>query len=157
MLDSDTPAKPRVILLADDDPDDIDMTRRALTKNDLGVEIFTVGDGEELVDFLNHRGAHAPPARSPTPSLILLDLNMPKMDGREALAKIKSDPKLQPIPVVVMTTSTAEQDILRAYELGSNSFISKPITLAELVDITKVLGQYWFEVVKLPKPAERET
>jgi len=146
-----------VILLADDDPDDIDMTRRALAKNNLGAEIYTVGDGEELIDFLNHRGAHAPPARSPRPSLILLDLNMPKMDGREALAQIKSDPKLQPIPVVVMTTSTADQDIARAYELGSNSFISKPITLAELVDITKVLGQYWFEIVKLPKPSENET
>jgi len=156
MPDSNIPAKPKVILLADDDPDDIEMTRRALTKNDLGLEIFTVGDGEELVDFLNHRGAHAPPARSPTPSLILLDLNMPKMGGREALAKIKSDPKLRSIPVVVMTTSTAEQDILRAYELGSNAFISKPITLAELVDITKVLGQYWFGIVKLPKPSENE-
>ncbi|MEI9942135.1 MAG: response regulator [Pseudomonadota bacterium] len=148
--------RPTVILLADDDPDDIDMTRRALTKNNLGDEIYTVGDGEELLDFLNHRGASAPPARSPRPTLILLDLNMPKMDGREALAKIKSDPQLHQIPVVVMTTSTAEQDITRAYELGSNSFISKPITLAELVDMTKVLGQYWFEIVKLPKPSESQ-
>jgi CheY-like chemotaxis protein len=142
-----------VILLADDDPDDLEMTRRALAKNDFGAEVFTVRDGEELLDFLNHRGACAPPARSPTPSLILLDLNMPKMDGREALAKIKSDPQLSRIPVVIMTTSTADQDIARAYELGSNSFISKPITLAELVDITKVLGQYWFEIVKLPSPS----
>jgi CheY-like chemotaxis protein len=116
-----------------------------------------VRDGEELLDFLNHRGACAPPARSPTPSLILLDLNMPKMDGREALAMIKSDPELSRIPVVVMTTSTADQDIARAYELGSNSFISKPITLPELIDITKVLGQYWFEIVKLPKPSDSQT
>jgi two-component system, response regulator len=145
-------ARPNVILLADDDPDDLEMTQRALAKNNMDAEIYTVRDGEELLDFLNHRGACAPPARSPTPSLILLDLNMPKMDGREALAKIKSDPKLSRIPVVVMTTSTADQDIARAYELGSNSFISKPITLNELADITKVLGQYWFEVVKLPKP-----
>ena len=150
-------ARPNVILLADDDPDDIEMTRRALTKNELDVEVYTVGDGEELVDFLNHRGAYAPPARSPTPSLILLDLNMPKMDGREALTMLKSDPKLQPIPVVVMTTSTAAQDIARAYELGSNSFISKPITLAELVGITKILGQYWFGVVKLPKSPDSPT
>ncbi len=154
MFNSSRPPRPNVILLADDDPDDIEMTRRALTKNNVGVEIYTVGDGEELVDFLNHSGAYAPPARSPTPSLILLDLNMPKMDGREALAKIKSDAKLRPIPVVVMTTSTAEQDIVRAYELGSNSFISKPITLAELVDITKVLVQYWFEISKLPRRSE---
>jgi CheY-like chemotaxis protein len=157
MPDSAIPPRPHVILLADDDPDDIEMTRRALAKNDLGAELYTVGDGEELLDFLNHRGACAPPARSPTPSLILLDLNMPKMDGREALAEIKSDPKLHRIPVVVMTTSTAEQDIARAYDLGSNSFISKPITLAELVDITKVLGQYWFEIVKLPKASESRT
>ena len=150
-------ARPNVILLADDDPDDIEMTRRALTKNELDVEIYTVGDGEELVDFLNHRGVYAPPARSPTPSLILLDLNMPKMDGREALATIKSDPKLAPIPVVVMTTSTAAQDIARAYELGSNSFISKPITLAELVGITKTLGQYWFGVVTLPNAPDSPT
>jgi CheY-like chemotaxis protein len=151
------PPRAHVILLADDDPDDIDMTRRALTKNNVDVEIYTVGDGEELVDFLNHRGSFAPAARSPTPSLILLDLNMPKMDGREALANIKADPKLRPIPVVVMTTSTAQQDIARAYELGSNSFISKPITLAELVDITKVLVQYWFEIVKLPRRSENQT
>jgi CheY-like chemotaxis protein len=150
-------ARPNVILLVDDDPDDLDMTRRALIKNNFDAEIFTVRDGEELLDFLNHRGACAPPARSPTPSLILLDLNMPKMDGREALAMIKSDPELSRIPVVVMTTSTADQDIARAYELGSNSFISKPITLPELIDITKVLGQYWFEIVKLPKPSDSQT
>ncbi|MEO7036842.1 MAG: response regulator [Polyangiaceae bacterium] len=143
-------AKNGVILLADDDPDDVHMTRRALQRNNLDGEVYTVGDGEELLDFLHHRGKFAPPALSPTPALVLLDLNMPKMDGREALAQIKSDRTLARIPVVVMTTSTAEQDILRAYELGSNSFISKPITLAELVDVTRVLGEYWFQVVSLP-------
>ncbi|MEO8900847.1 MAG: response regulator [Polyangiaceae bacterium] len=143
-------AKNGVILLADDDPDDVHMTRRALQRNNLDGEVYTVGDGEELLDFLHHRGKFAPPALSPKPALILLDLNMPKMDGREALAQIKSDRTLSRIPVVVMTTSTAEQDILRAYELGSNSFISKPITLAELVDVTRVLGEYWFQVVSLP-------
>ena len=150
-------SKSAVILLADDDPDDLEMTRRALLKNNLPAEIFTVGDGEELLDFLRHVGKFAPPARSPTPALILLDLNMPKMDGREALAQIKADKALHRIPVVVMTTSTAEQDIVRAYELGSNSFISKPITLAELVDVTKVLGQYWFQVVKLPQVSGNRT
>lgn len=143
-------AKNGVILLADDDPDDVHMTRRALQRNNLGGELYTVGDGEELLDFLHHRGKFAPPALSPTPALVLLDLNMPKMDGREALAEMKSNRMLARIPVVVMTTSTAEQDILRAYELGSNSFISKPITLAELVDVTRVLGEYWFQVVRLP-------
>jgi len=157
MSGSTIPPKPYVILLADDDPDDIEMTRRALTKSNLGLEIHTVGDGEELLDFLNHGGAYALPARSPTPSLILLDLNMPKMDGREVLAKIKSDPNLCQIPVVIMTTSSAQQDIARAYQLGCNSFISKPITLAELVDITKVLGQYWFGITKLPRARENGT
>lgn len=150
-------SKSAVILLADDDPDDLEMTRRALAKSNCVAEIFTVRDGEELLDFLHHRGNFAPPARSPTPALILLDLNMPKMDGREALAQIKADKALHRIPVVVMTTSTAEQDIVRAYELGSNSFISKPITLAELVDVMKVLGQYWFQVVKLPQVSGNRT
>ncbi len=143
-------AKSEVILLVDDDPDDLHMTRRALEKNGFSRDVYSVGDGEELLDFLRHAGKFAPPALAPTPALILLDLNMPKMDGREALAEIKADKNLHRIPVVVMTTSTAEQDILRAYDLGSNSFISKPITLTELVEVTRVLGQYWFQVVKLP-------
>ena len=142
------------ILLADDDPDDLNMMRRALAKNEWAYDLHTVGDGEELLDFLRHTGKWAPPARSPRPSLILLDLNMPKMDGREALAEIKSDPNLHPIPVVVMTTSTAEQDIFTAYDLGTNSFLSKPITLPELVEMTRALGQYWFDTVKLPRLGE---
>lgn len=145
-----TGAKGPVILLADDDKDDLDMTRRALMKNDLAGDFYTVDDGEELLDFLHHRGKFAPPALSPTPQLILLDLNMPKMDGREALREIKSHPELHRIPVVVMTTSAAPQDVTRAYELGGNSFITKPVTLPELVEVTRVLGQYWFSVVKLP-------
>ncbi len=139
-----------VILLADDDKDDLDMTLRALTKNELAGDFYTVHDGEELLDFLHHRGKFAPPALSPTPQLILLDLNMPKMDGREALREIKSHPEFHRIPVVVMTTSAAQQDVTRAYDLGSNSFITKPVTLAELVEVTRVLGQYWFSIVKLP-------
>ena len=143
-------SKGKVILLVDDDPDDLHMTRRALEKNGFSSDVYSVADGEELLDFLRHTGKFAPPALSPTPALILLDLNMPKMDGREALAEIKADKELHRIPVVIMTTSAAEQDILRAYELGTNSFISKPITLAELVEVTRVLGQYWFQIVKLP-------
>lgn len=147
---SNSAKRSRVILLADDDPDDVQMTRRALEKNQLGDELYTVGDGEELLDFLYHRGKFTAPASSPTPALVLLDLNMPKMDGREALAGMRSDPSLRRIPVVVMTTSTAEKDIDRAYDIGANSFISKPITLTELVEVTRVVGLYWFEVVKLP-------
>jgi CheY-like chemotaxis protein len=145
-------AKPIIILLADDDAEDREMTRKAFDRNRLANEFYTVADGEELLDFLHHRGAYAPPALSPTPGLILLDLNMPRMDGREALAAIKADPALRRIPVVVMTTSQAEQDITRSYDLGTNSFISKPITLGGLVDVARVLGHYWFQIVSLPEP-----
>lgn len=151
-MEPDSP-RPIVILLADDDADDREMTSKALQTNELASELFMVEDGEQLLDYLHHRGAFAPPARSPTPGLILLDLNMPKMDGREALAAIKADPTLRRIPVVVMTTSQAEQDISRTYDLGSNSYITKPITLAGLIEVTKVLGQYWFQIVKLPTSA----
>lgn len=146
-------AKAVVILLADDDADDREMTRKALAKNRLVNEVYEVVDGEELLDFLRHRGRYAPPALSPRPGLILLDLNMPRKDGREALAEIKADPALRRIPVVVMTTSKAEEDIFRMYDLGSNSFISKPITLTALVDVMIVLGQYWFQIVTLPEAA----
>jgi CheY-like chemotaxis protein len=140
-----------VILLADDDADDREMTRKALAKNHLANDLYEVADGEELLDYLHHRGRYAPPALSPTPGLILLELNMPKKDGREALAEIKSAPALRRIPVVVMTTSKAEEDIIRMYDLGTNSFISKPITLPALIEVTLVLGQYWFQIVTLPE------
>ena len=141
---------PAGILLADDDAEDREMTRKALEKNCLASEFHAVEDGEELLDYLNHRGKYAPPAESPTPGLILLDLNMPKMDGREALAAIKSDPLLRRIPVVVMTTSKAQEDIFRTYDLGCSSFISKPISFESLEEVTMVLGKYWFQIVTLP-------
>lgn len=147
-------AKPIVILLADDDEEDREMALKALNRADVADEIFTVSDGEELLDFLNHRGRYESPAMSPTPGLILLDLNMPKKDGREALAEIKADPALRRIPVVVMTTSLAERDILHTYNLGSNSYISKPASMDELVDVMAALGHYWFQVVRLPSSAE---
>lgn len=142
-----------VILLADDDAEDREMTRRALEAHDLAGDLYTVANGEELLDYLHHAGAFAPPARSPVPALILLDLNMPKKDGREALREIKADPALRHIPVVVMTTSQAHQDVDRTYELGTNSYISKPITYPELVEVMRVLGLYWFKIVNLPRPA----
>jgi two-component system, response regulator len=142
-----------VILLADDDADDREMTAKALQKNRLANDFYAVADGVELMDFLHHRGRYAPPALSPTPGLILLDLNMPKKDGREALAEIKADSTLRRIPVVVITTSKAEEDVVRAYELGGASFISKPITLPGLVEAMSVLGKYWFQIVTLPEAA----
>ena len=109
-------------------------------------------DGEELLDYLRRRGKYADPKESPRPGLVLLDLNMPRKDGREALREIKSDPKLRDIPVVVLTTSKAEEDIARSYNLGVNSYITKPVKFSALVEVMKALGKYWFEIVELPGP-----
>jgi CheY-like chemotaxis protein len=144
------PPKPIAILLADDDPDDCLLAREALAESHLMNDLYVVGDGEELLDFLRHQGEYADPAAAPRPGLILLDLNMPRKDGREALREIKSDPALRRIPVVVLTTSQAEEDIYRTYDLGVNSFISKPVTFDGLVKVMKHLGRYWFEIVELP-------
>lgn len=145
---------PVVILLADDDPEDRLLTLRALKRSRLRNEIYTVEDGQELMDYLYRRGPYADPARSPRPGLILLDLNMPRKDGREALQEIKSDSMLRRIPVVVLTTSNAEADILRSYDLGVNAFITKPVTFEELVRVLQVLGDFWFEIVRLPSVDE---
>lgn len=146
--------EPVVILLADDDPEDRLLTLRALKRSRLRNEIYTVEDGQELMDYLYQRGPYADPARSPRPGLILLDLNMPRKDGREALQEIKSDSMLRRIPVVVLTTSNAEADILRSYDLGVNAFITKPVTFEELVRVLQVLGDFWFEIVRLPSVDE---
>lgn len=138
------------ILMADDDPDDRLLAQQAMLEYRVKNGFYFVEDGEELMDFLYHRGKYTDPATAPRPGLILLDLNMPRKDGREALAEIKADPDLRRIPVIVMTTSKAEEDILRSYDLGVNSYITKPVTFDSLVDIIKVLGKYWFEIVELP-------
>src|SRR5438270_928526 len=138
------------ILLADDDPDDRQMTQEALAESRLANELHMVEDGEELLDYLNRRNKYADMAKEPLPGLILLDLNMPRKDGREALKEIKANPDLRRIPVVVLTTSKAEEDILRTYDLGVNSYITKPVTFDSMVDTIKVLGRYWFEIVELP-------
>jgi CheY-like chemotaxis protein len=139
-----------VILMADDDEDDRLMAKEAFTEVKLLNYFHTVENGEELMEYLNRRGKYADPAVSPRPGLILLDLNMPKKDGRQALKEIKADPSLRSIPIVVLTTSKAEEDILRSYDLGVNSFIVKPVTFEGLVDIMKTLTKYWFEIVELP-------
>ncbi len=136
-----------VILLADDDPDDRAFTLRALRQNRLSNDVHTVEDGEELMDFLNRRGSYTD---APRPDVILLDLNMPRMDGREALEQIKSDPTLRKIPVVVLTTSEADQDIVQTYDLGVNAFVTKPVTFDGLVNAIKVMSDFWFEIVRLP-------
>lgn len=143
-------ARPIVILMADDDPDDRLLAQEAMAESRLRNDFRFVENGVELLDYLNRRGAFADPAASPLPGLILLDLNMPKMDGREALRQIRADPALRRIPVVVMTTSREQADVTRTYELGVNSFIVKPVTFEGMVEVMKALGKYWFEIVELP-------
>jgi CheY-like chemotaxis protein len=142
------------ILLADDDEEDRSMTIDALRERRVANEIRCVEDGQELVDYLFRRGPYADAATSPKPGLILLDLNMPRKDGREALAEMKTNPSLRSIPVVVLTTSRAEEDIVRTYDLGVNSFISKPVTFNGLVDAMDVFSRYWLEIVELPAASE---
>lgn len=138
------------ILMADDDEEDRELTREALSDARLSNEMRFVADGQELLDYLRREGDYADGADAPEPGIILLDLNMPKKDGREALEEIKSDPALRHIPVVVLTTSKAEEDIFRTYDLGVNSFITKPVTFAGLVEVMRVWSRYWFEIVDLP-------
>jgi CheY-like chemotaxis protein len=145
-----TSKEPIVILMADDDSDDRLLTKRALEASRVVNDLRFVEDGEELMDYLLQRGGYADSDAAPRPGLILLDLNMPRKDGREALAEIKKDPALHRIPVVVMTTSKAEEDVLRSYDLGANSYITKPVTFERLVELMKTLGTYWVEFVKLP-------
>ncbi len=144
-----------VILLADDDADDRMLTTRALKRNRLANEIRTVEDGEELMDYLRRRKAYAEEGAAPQPGLILLDLNMPRKDGREALQEIKTDPVLRRIPVVVLTTSEADQDILKSYDLGVNAFVTKPVTFDGLAGAIQRLGDFWFEIVKFPPQHEK--
>lgn len=140
-----------VILMADDDPADVRLTQKALEECHLKNDFRHVSDGQELLDYLNRRGRFADPATSPRPGLILLDLNMPGMDGRTALAHLKADADLRRIPVVILTTSKAEEDVLRSYDLGANSFVSKPVTFDGLVDVVRTLDTYWFQLVALPR------
>ncbi len=148
------PVKTHVILMADDDADDRLLAQDALQESELEGQLHFVENGEDLMDYLFHRGKYEQPGTAPRPGLILLDLNMPRKDGREALREIKADPDLGRIPVVVLTTSKADTDIGGIYELGANSFISKPVKFDALVRIMKVLGEYWFQTVELPAPKQ---
>ena len=138
------------ILMADDDADDRLLARDALIESRLVNDLYLVADGQELMDYLRRQGKYEDPSTSPRPGVILLDLNMPRKDGFEALAEIRSDPSLRQIPVVILTTSKTEEDIYRGYDLGANSFVTKPVTFEGLVEAMKALGQYWFEIVELP-------
>jgi CheY-like chemotaxis protein len=140
------------ILLADDDEDDRELTREALQDARLANQMRFVVDGQDLMDYLRQQGRYAD-GSAPRPGVILLDLNMPKKDGREALAEIKADPVLRKIPVVILTTSRDEEDVLRSYDLGCSSFITKPVTFAGLVEVMRTWTRYWFEIVALPESA----
>jgi CheY-like chemotaxis protein len=141
--------------LADDDADDRMMAKDAMEECRLANDLHFVSDGEELMDYLNRRGDYAKLIDAPRPGMILLDLNMPKKDGREALEEIKADPELRSIPIVVLTTSKAEEDVFRTYDLGVSSYITKPVTFDGLVAVMKSLGKYWFEIVELPTHRNR--
>jgi CheY-like chemotaxis protein len=142
--------EPIIVLYADDDPEDRLLVKDAWEESRVANELHFVEDGEDLMDYLHRRGKYEHLADTRLPGMILLDLNMPKMDGREALAQIKGDARLKRIPTVVLTTSKAEEDILRAYGLGVSSFIVKPVTFKSLVDLTLAFSRYWFEIVELP-------
>jgi CheY-like chemotaxis protein len=143
--------KPIVILMADDDEEDRMLVKDALEENKLRNVLQFAENGEELMNYLYNRGKFSDKNKHPRPGLILLDLNMPKKDGREALKEIKSDDQLKMIPVVILTTSKAEEDVLKTYNLGVSSFITKPVTFGSLVDTMKTLSKYWFEIVELPQ------
>jgi CheY-like chemotaxis protein len=151
MSPSDRRSHPITILMADDDEEDCQLTRDALQDSRLANQMRFVGDGQELLDYLRRQGRYGDASvDAPRPGIILLDLNMPKLDGREALAEIKGDESLRRIPVVILTTSSDESDVLRSYNLGVNSFITKPVTFEGLVEVMRTWSRYWLEIVELP-------
>ncbi|MFG3231363.1 response regulator [Streptomyces antibioticus] len=141
-------ATPVDVLLVEDDPGDELMTREAFEDNKIGNTLHVVRDGEEALDFIYQRGAHT---GAPRPDLILLDLNLPKYDGRQVLEKIKSDPALAHIPVVVLTTSAAEEDILRSYKLHANAYVTKPVDLDQFIAAVRQIDDFFVQVVRLPR------
>ncbi len=138
------------MLCAEDDPDDRMLMRDAIAECDFLDGVQFVDDGADLLAYLRRQGSYADPERSPRPGIVVLDLNMPRVDGREALRQIKGDPDLRSIPVVILTTSSAPSDIATTYQFGASSFITKPSSYSELVNVVAELRRYWFETVRLP-------
>ena len=147
-------AKSATILLVEDDRGDQELTRRALDEGKIRNDLRIVEDGEEALAYLFRRGKYKDPATSPRPDLLLLDLNLPRVDGREVLEQIRADSKLRRMAVVVLTTSRREEDILRSYELGCNSFITKPVDINQFIRVIQALERYWFQIVVLPPKTE---
>jgi CheY-like chemotaxis protein len=144
------PEHPLEILLVEDNPNDVMIARRALTRGLVQHRLSVVRDGQEALDFLFRRGNFADVERAPRPDLILLDLNLPRVDGFEVLRAIKSDAQLRRIPVIMLTTSEREEDVTNSYVLGANTFISKPVEFDRFLNIIRVLHEYWGQVAKLP-------
>jgi CheY-like chemotaxis protein len=142
-----TTIKPVEILLVEDSPSDADLTEEALSDGKVLNHLHWVEDGVEALAFLRRQGKYT---KAPRPDLILLDLNLPKKDGREVLAQIKADPSLKRIPVVILSTSAAERDILRTYELNANCYVTKPIDLEQFISVVKLIEEFWLALVKLP-------
>ena len=147
-------ARPAVILLVEDDPGDQELTIRALKEGKIRNRLFIVQDGEEAIEYLFRRGRYAAPEASPRPDLILLDLNMPKLDGRQVLFELQNHPDFSRMVVVVLTTSKQEEDILKSYDLGVKSFVTKPLDFESFLDVVRGLKEYWFQVVVLPPRKE---
>lgn len=141
------PSRPIEVLLVEDNPGDVRLTREALREGKVRNNLYVAEDGIEALAFLRREGAHTEAVR---PDLILLDLNLPRMDGREVLEVIKGDPSLRNIPVVVLTSSEAEQDIVRAYDLHANCYVTKPVDLDQFITVVKSIESFWFTIVKLP-------
>jgi CheY-like chemotaxis protein len=146
-METDVRVKLVEVLLVEDNPGDVRLTREALKDGRVANRLHVVGDGAEALEFLRRQGRFAD---APRPDLILLDLNLPRMSGREVLARIKGDPALRRIPVVILTTSKAEEDILRAYDLHANSFITKPVDLDRFLAVVRLIEDYWLAIVQLP-------
>jgi len=140
--------KPVNILLVEDNPGDVRLIKESLENDKFSHHLYVVGDGEEAMDFLHQKGKYS---EAPYPDLVLLDLNLPRKDGREVLAEIKKDPKLKKIPIVVLTTSDAEQDILVTYESHANCYITKPVNLEQFIKVVRSIEDFWFMIVKLPQ------
>lgn len=145
------PSKTLRILLVEDNPHDIEIARRAFSKSNTELTLMVVSYGQDALDYLNHRGKFHPPDISPRPSLILLDLNLPRMNGLEVLKKIKNTPHLQSIPVIILTASERNEDIAPSYALGANTYIQKPIKFSDFLDIAKGIQKYWADVASLPE------
>ncbi len=146
--------QPKVILMAEDDDDDFLLATDALREARFVNALMRVRDGQELLDYLRRKAPYHDNEKYPMPAVVLLDLNMPRVDGRTALREIKADQNLRHVPIIVLTTSHAEEDIVRSYEFGVNSFIIKPVTFPALVDAIRILGRYWFELVELSPKTE---